>query len=144
MPPQDKVLRPDGVPTMSSHSQAHETCRRLCDGLVANLDACLRDTGGADRKESANWCSIGPAGGPRIAYVRHRKTSASLQLYVLAGLDSSKLPPGLALSPRTTIATGWEKRLPHYIEVNDESVLPGLAALVATLVDVPAPRLVQE
>ena len=64
---------------------------------------------------------------------------ASLQVYLPAGLDPSRLPPGLALSARTTTAKGWEKRLPHYIEVTDESVLPGLAALVATLIGVPSP-----
>lgn len=122
---------------MCSHSQAPETSQRLCDALVAHLDSTLRGTGGADRKESSNWCSIGYTSGRRVAFIRHRKVKTSLRVYLPAGLAPTMLPSGLSLTRRRTAAKGWEKEFPHSIEITEESVLPEVAAaLVAALVNI--------
>jgi len=111
----------------------------LCDRLLDLLDALLKPQGGADRRQSSNWCSLGLTGGRRVAFVRHRSRAASLLVYLPAGLDPSRLPSGMLLLPRTTTAKGWEKEFPHSVQVSEDQDLAGLAEAIATLAQADEP-----
>ena len=126
---------------MSSHTEASEASRKLCEALLGLLDEALRPVGGADRKESSHWCSMGKTDGRRVAFVRHRSRSASLLVYLPAALDPTTLPSGMVLSPRNRSAEGWEKEFPHSVQVSNELELPGLVAAIAVLAQADEPTM---
>jgi len=112
---------------MPAHDTASIGSRTLCDKLYAAL---MQRIPRLQRSMTKQWCALYETGGTRFAYIAHRKTSNSLEIWCSGDVDSLIKNSYMKVVPRSKIGAGWEDRFPARFKVDNETQIESAADLL--------------
>lgn len=112
---------------MTAHSVACTESRELCGLLFEELRKRLPTL---QRRETKRWCALFDAGRNRFAYVSHRRTSGSIEVWCAGDVDDLVAHGGIKVSPRHKIRGGWEVRFPARFVLKSARDLRGASTLL--------------
>ncbi|RQW86468.1 MAG: hypothetical protein EHM79_09680 [Geobacter sp.] len=115
---------------MSAHFKASVESRNLCESLFLALK---RKIAKLERGHTKQWCALYELGGNRFAYISHRKTDASIQIWCAGDVDALKKNPYIKVLPRDNIKKGWEERFPARFSIEKESQVQAAAELLFSI-----------
>jgi len=112
---------------MSAHELASKGSQSLCNKL---FDSLMRRIPRIERSMTKQWCAFFEKGNNRFAYVAHRKTTNSIQIWCAGDVDALINNKYLKVIPRTIIRGGWEENYPARFTVESADQIESAADLL--------------
>lgn len=115
---------------MLAHELASKGSQVLCDKLFSALKHRIPRVECSMTKQ---WCALFESGRNRFAYVAHRKTSDSIQIWCAGDVDSLVKNKYLIVIPRNKIRGGWEENFPARFTVDSDTLIDPAADLLFSI-----------